>query len=630
MIDDDHRWRDMDASERRACEALFEHLPVGFVRVAKDGSIVHANRVALDFLGLTLDAISHRYTADFRAIDEKGEPVDWRDFPVSEAIRTGKHAGPSVYGVARPDGERRWGLFHAVPYYAADDQTRIEGAMVSFLDITGQRRADEKLRDSEARLWSLLESTPTIVAFADRDLKIQYLNRYADGFSLASVRGRPILDFLPQADRERARAVFEKVLATGESAQYEVPPNDGVYDRWFATHVGAIKRDGEVVGVVLSNIDITDRVELQSRLLVADRLASQGILAASIVHEINNPLTYVMANLQRIQRRRGVSEEIASLAADALEGAERIRNVVRDLSSMSRTQPPQQRAPRSDVRQVLESSARMAKSELQHRARLVIEHSDVPPVQCEATRLGQVFLNILINAAQAIPVGSANVNEVRVTTHTGDDGWAVIEIRDTGEGLSKDMAERIFEPFVTLKSDGSGLGLYISSSILRAAGGRLSAKANPEGGSCFRIELPPATDELPTGPRMDGYSQAAGCARVLVVDDEEGVLGFMKDALAGHDVTTAHGGLQALELLATHSYDVIFCDLIMPEVSGMELYEKLLSERPELASRFVFMTGGAFTAKAREFLSAHDQPVLEKPFDIAEVHDLVASSIAVD
>jgi len=625
MIDSEGKWA---AGEKRACEALFEQLPVGFVRVAKDGSIIHANRVALDFLGLTHDAITQRYTADFRAVDETGAVADARDLPATEAIRAGKPVGPKVYGVDRPDGERRWGLFQAVPHFTDDHTGELEGAMVSFLDITGQRRSADKLRESEARLWSLLDSTPTIVLFADRDLKIQYLNRYAEGFSLASVKGRSLLEFLPEADRERARAVIDRVLATGQPAQYEVPPNDGVYDRWFATHVGPIKREGVIVGVVLSNIDITDRVELQSRLLVADRLASQGILAASIVHEINNPLTYVMANLQRIQRRRGVSDEIVEMAGDALEGAERIRNVVRDLSSLSRTLPQDESAPRSDVRLVLESSARMAKSELQHRAKLVMEHGDVPPVRCEATRLGQVFLNILINAAQAIPVGSAEFNEVRVSSRTGDDGWAVIEIRDTGEGLSKDLAERIFEPFVTLKSDGSGLGLYISSSILRAAGGRLSAEANPERGSCFRIELPPAGADLSAARPLESFRRSEGCARVLVIDDEEGVLGFMRDALAGHQVTTAKGGLQALELIGSHDYDVIFCDLIMPDVSGMQVFETLREERPELVPRLVFMTGGAFTPKAREFLRTNPRPVLEKPFDIADVHALVSSAIA--
>ena len=607
-----------------ARDAIMEGLPVGFVRVTADGSIAHANGVALDFLGLSYDEATGRYTADFNAIDETGDSVNWEDFLVTKTLRTGERTGPTVYGIERPDGKRRWGVFNATPMVNDDDV--VTEAVVSILDITVRRRAEEKLRQSEARLWSVLESTPSMIMFVDRELKLQFLNRYAPGHTPASVRGRHIREFLPPGDQDRVVAVLEGVLATGEPDQYEVPPYAGVYDRWYAADVGPVKRNGEIVGVVVNVSDVTDRVELQSRLLVADRLASQGMLAASVVHEINNPLTYVMANLQRLQRGNGTDDASrAKMMADALEGAERIRNVVRDLSSLSRS--PERESSRSDVRLVLESSVRMARSELQHRARLELDLGDVPAVRCEASRLGQVFLNLLVNAAQAIPVGDAEFNEVRVTTRTGDDGWAVIEVSDTGEGISKELSERIFEPFVSLKDEGSGLGLYISASIIRAAGGRLSVEPTPDGGSCFRVELPPATSDSAGVSRNELYQTPGANARILVIDDEEGVLGFMQDALAEHDVTVVGDGLRALELIGASDFDVIFCDLIMPDVSGMEVFECIINERPELVNRVVFMTGGAFTPKAREFLAKSERPLLEKPFAISEVLEFISEAI---
>ncbi|MBT8495791.1 MAG: response regulator, partial [Deltaproteobacteria bacterium] len=205
---------------------------------------------------------------------------------------------------------------------------------------------------------------------------------------------------------------------------------------------------------------------------------------------------------------------------------------------------------------------------------------------------------------------------------------AVVEVLDTGEGIADEVASRIFEPFVTTKEvGGTGLGLYVCASIVRSLGGRLSAAANQEQGSCFRVELPPAGETDSLRPRKRAPSMS-GQARILVIDDEPGVLEFMVDALDGHQVVTAESGREALSIMAEQSFDLILCDLIMPEVSGMEVFERATADRPEMASSFVFMTGGAFTHKSRDFVASTSRPLLEKPFDIGDILDAVDAALA--
>lgn len=612
---------------------LMEAVHAGVVKVNSQGGIELANQQALEFLGLSFDVITGKYTADFKALREDGTVADWAEFPVTIALSTGQTAGPKVLGVERPDKTVRWGMFKAVPLLGqGETEAQTVGAVVSFTDITARREAEVKLRASEARLSALLEGAATQIMYVDTELKIRYLSRYEDGHSPEQVLGLPIAAFLPPADRERVAAVLEEVLDTGEPATYEVGPNPPAYQRWYSTTVARMVEGGKVTGLVANITDMTEFVELQSRLLVADRLASQGTLAASVAHEINNPLTYVLASLHRIADKHGSgaslsSDKLAAWVASATEGAERIRNVVRDLASLSR--PVDGKPTRVRIEPVLESSIRMAQVELQHRAKLVQSFDSPPSVLGDESRLGQVFLNLIINAAQSIPVGDIHNNRVEVHAAANPDGWAVVEVRDTGEGISDEVAQRIFEPFVTTKDvEGTGLGLYVCASIVRALGGRLTAAANSDVGSTFRVELPPAK-ALERKPRSSSELPAQGRARVLVIDDEAGVREFLQDALMEHEVTVAASGREALELLSSGRFDVVFCDLIMPEVSGMEVFAEATEARPELAERFVFITGGAFTTKAKAFVEGTSLPLLQKPFAVTDIHGQVVRLLGI-
>jgi signal transduction histidine kinase len=245
----------------------------------------------------------------------------------------------------------------------------------------------------------------------------------------------------------------------------------------------------------------------QARLLFADRLASVGQLAAGVGHEINNPLAYVLSNLHFIHkemtRTQGAPkpeerEELLTAIADAREGAERVRLIVQDLKLLSR--PDDASSGPVDLGVVLRRVIKLASHEIGRRARLVEELGELPPVQGSGAGLGQAFLNLLINAAQAIPEGNAAENEVRVKARWEAPERVVVEVSDTGRGIAPEHLERIFEPFFTTKpvGEGTGLGLAVCHGILQAHGGEIQVESQPGKGSTFRVSLKavPARAEL--------------------------------------------------------------------------------------------------------------------------------------
>ncbi|WP_141588343.1 MULTISPECIES: sensor histidine kinase [unclassified Myxococcus] len=238
----------------------------------------------------------------------------------------------------------------------------------------------------------------------------------------------------------------------------------------------------------------------QAQLLFADRLIALGRIAAGVGHEINNPLAFILSNLeyihQELQQKEHLSErdrqEVLEALAETRDGAERIRLIVRDLQTLSRAEDVGTGP--SDLGSVVRTAAKMAMHELRHRARLVVECEGLPPVQGNGARLGQVFLNLLLNAAQSIVPGEVEKNEVHIVACESKAGRVAVEVRDTGCGISPEHRERIFDPFFTTKplGVGTGLGLAVCHGIVTSLGGTLTVESAPERGSIFRVTLPVA------------------------------------------------------------------------------------------------------------------------------------------
>ena len=388
--------------------------------------------------------------------------------------------------------------------------------------------------------------------------------------------------------------------------------------------------------------------EIQARLAQTDRLTSLGTLAVGVAHEINNPLAYVLLNLGY------VSEELPKLLAISLgaapdsrasevlvaleharDGAERIRNTVRSLQTFSRPEN-EVRAP-LQIAQILDATLPMVANEIRHRARLVKDYAPIPDVVANEARLGQVFLNLLLNAVQALPEDRSESNEIHLTLRESSPDRVAVEVRDNGIGIPPQVRGRIFEPFFTTKpvGIGTGLGLTICHGIVTSLGGTLSFESEVGKGTTFRVELPVAvrtmgaTAVAHVAGKPQSPSKAAPRGRILVVDDEPIVCFSLERLLSTEgEVVALTSARQALAAVrAGERFDVILCDLMMPEMDAPVLYDEVRSIDPSQAERMVFVTGGAFTVRAREFLESVPNPRLGKPFDVDALVELVRSRL---
>jgi PAS domain S-box-containing protein len=492
----------------------------------------------------------------------------------------------------------------------------------------------DALRDSEQRFRALIgNSSDGIMVLA------------ADGvviFSSAAVErilgpgagapGANAFELIHPEDRARVLREFSAALArpgvpmtiTGRARH-----RDGSWRELESVIVNRLD-DPAVRGVVRNFRDVTDRKQMEARLMMADRMVSVGTLAAGVAHEINNPLAYVMANLEYARgRAAGADQEAFEALAEAQTGAERVRDIVRDLKTFSRGDDLKQGP--VDLQRVLEASANMAWNEVRHRARLFKDYAaDLPKVLGNESRLGQVFLNLLINAAQAIPEGAAERNQIRLSTRALDDGRVLVSVQDSGAGISAEHVSRLFDPFFTTKpiGVGTGLGLFICQNIVSALGGEITVDSAPGRGTTMQVALRVASPSSPPPPVSRRDAPAAARGRLLVIDDEPLIGAALVRSLPAHDVAVETSALAALARLRSgETFDLILCDVMMPDLTGVAFHEQLSKDFPALAKLVVFMTGGAFTPSARDFLDRIPNPRLEKPLHLPSLLALLSERL---
>ncbi|MFL5425064.1 MAG: two-component system sensor histidine kinase NtrB [Myxococcales bacterium] len=366
-----------------------------------------------------------------------------------------------------------------------------------------------RLRESEARVRLLLESTGEGICGLDLSGRVTFCNPAALKLlrvGSAQILGQPLYDMLrlPGSEQTLERAWIELALKTCARVEQELalPCEDGLVVP--VHHSGSpVLLDGRLVGRVVTLTDLTARKRAeeelrrsQAQLRMADRLATVGTLSAGVAHEINNPLAYTIANLGYVaERLRDLPgsldlDEVDTAIAEALEGAERVRRIVKDMKTLSRVDDETISA--VDVERALDASVNMAIHELRQKANVVKEYAGVGFALANEGRLVQVFLNLLVNASQAIATSSPESNEVRIVTCLDAEGRIAVEISDTGGGIPEDVLPRIFDPFFTTKplGVGTGLGLSICHSLVTAIGGEIDVTSKVGAGTRFLLTLP--------------------------------------------------------------------------------------------------------------------------------------------
>jgi signal transduction histidine kinase/ActR/RegA family two-component response regulator len=377
------------------------------------------------------------------------------------------------------------------------------------------------------------------------------------------------------------------------------------------------------------------RAAADAEMARSERLASMGRLAAAAAHEINNPLSYVSNNLEFLKASfpaDAMRSETGEAIQDALEGVGRIRRIVQDLGTLSRSDT--EHIGLVNVASVVQTALKMAEVHTRPKARVRTNFEPVAAVLANESRLVQVFLNLVVNAAQAIPEGRADDNDISVTIAPLGTNQIVIEVRDTGSGIPEELLNRIKEPFFTTKpiGEGTGLGLSLCDGIVRSYGGSIEIQSD-QTGTTVRVVLEASSQAIQESERPSGVhssAQEGPALKVLVIDDDPLVARAFARILRGHHVSLAGSGRDGLTRLERgDDFDVIFCDMMMPDLTGMDVFETLSRERPELVGRIVFMTGGAFTDRARTFREYAANRFIDKPIDASVVRTLLAERAAV-
>lgn len=579
------------------------------------------------------------YTATYTELDDERlafnlgadafilKPAEPEDFlqrlaAVQDAVASARAHPPS-----RPMRDERSLLEEHVERLIQKLEQRGEQLEQSNLQL---QQAEREASARAAILDALFASVPDVVMQVDLSGNVQLLNRPLPGLPAL---GQSWLAYGRADHQALMQRAFDGVIASGEPTSFESLGPDEVEPAAYWSRIAPVRREGKVSGAVVVARDITERKRTEAQLMASDRMASLGTLAASVAHEINNPLASVTANLAllkkdvaQIARQQPIPKHVIEQLLDAEHAAQRVRLIVRDLKLLSRSSEDERSA--VDVEQVLDATLRLAWNELRHRARLVKRYAHVPQVYANEARLGQVFLNLLVNAAQAVPEGDLDHNEVTVTTELEPGGRVGICIADTGVGIPEAIQSRIFQPFLTTKPAGigTGIGLSICKRLLSAFGGTIGFESTPGEGTRFRISLPVAAQTTAVRERsLPAVAAATRRGHVLIVDDEAMLTRVLERLLSEeHTVTTVNSVENALPLFeAGQRFDAIVCDLMMPRMSGMDLHARLLASAPGQAERMIFASGGAFTPAAVSFLDSVRNPRLGKPFELERLRALI-------
>jgi signal transduction histidine kinase len=632
----------VDEYGQQAGARVLNELPFGvWVARAPSGEGLYANEALKAMMGYPgIEGLPPRAGNGCGFHDRQGCPTPPQALPFCRALTAGVTVVVDDLVIHRPDRSRL--AVRAVANPVRDARGEISHVVVAFQDISAEARAVAERAEVERRLEVAIQHAPVLLFTLDKNGVL-----VARDGALTPVleQGGHQMIGVSMLDAYKTYPVVtanvRRALA-GETVNYSIEVRGLILDVWLGPMRDASGSPAGAIGVCT---DVTEGRRVQSRTIQDDRIRAMGTVAASVAHEINNPLTYVLAGLDETrQELRDLAARVAaaatqgsaaSLAAEVQagiarleenlapvhEGTKRIREVTRELRTFTR--PDDERQADVDVAAAVRSVLKLVRKEIEARARLVEELVPGAVVRANEARLVQVLTNLLINAWQAItePNPARHVIGVRAVAVGGE---AIIEIRDSGPGVPAALRDRIFEPFVTTKDigSGSGLGLFVCRNIVTTLRGQLSVHEAPEGGALFRVALPlaPTRTDASAGARPSDARAAAAVhrPRILIIDDDAMVAGALASRFDGaYEVRTVLDARQGLELvLGERPFDLVYCDVMMKDFGGMEVHQALERHAPDRLPSVVFMTGGAFTPAASEFLDQRRGATVHKPFDI--------------
>lgn len=615
-------WRALERSER-GFRAALEALPAG-VAIHHAGKLRLANPALRALLGIESGSeIGASDLAD-RAVPRDRET--WR------AILDGAAPGRHPVRLVRADGRTVDVLARGVASVSFDGQ---QAGLVLVVDRSEEVRALDEAARSERLVHALHEALPDLVLRLDGDILVDvHAGRdHPDAMAvLTPLVGSNLFEIVRHfAASIRGSDATTSMLATLERAQRD---RTAVVVRFGVDLLGPSHLEARFIPLpereaVILVRDVTELTRLQEELTLSARMTSVGTLAAGVAHEVNNPLTYIESNLElAIEQLSSGSHDphaVIDGLKEALEGTRRVGQIVRQLGDLSRPLAPQ---PRSvDLAEAASRALSLTGNELRHRAQIERRFGVAPPAWADPQQVVQVLVNLLINASQAIEPGNVAGHRIIVAIDTDEERRPRVRVTDTGIGMTPEVRARIFDPFFTTKrGSGSGLGLAISQRLVTAAGGALSVESEPGRGSTLSLVLP-AAEGQPEAAAEERAAAAPRRSRLLIVDDDPPVGRAIVRSLGEHDATWVPSVEAALAEVSTSPPDLVICDVMMPDRSGMDFFEAACATRPELRRRIVFLSGGVFVPGDESRVRDSGCPVWTKPISPDELRRRVAAML---
>jgi two-component system, cell cycle sensor histidine kinase and response regulator CckA len=613
------------ASERRLTD-LLRAVEMLAVVTDREGRIVFVNDTLVELLGRPREALLGNDAVG--ALLPAGLQEGAR-----ERLVTGLASGevPSRFEakVETPAGTRRV-LWHST--VLRDPAGVSEGLAAIGEDVTAVREMEDALRQSEERYRALVEGARDLIFSLDLQGRIVTLNPAFEtmtGFRRDAWIGRPFLDVIAEESRPDARQAFERVVRTDQrpTSLFRVLTSEGPTRIGEFTGTPQLK-NGHVVGLLGVCRDVTERATLEQQLRQSSRMEAVGQLAGGIAHDFNNLLTVIIGSTELMLSDMPADSPWRADAQEIRASAARAAMLTRQLLAFSRRQMLAPR--RIDLNSLVTGAVGMLRRLIGEHIALEVKLDPSPgAVRADPGQLEQVIVNLAVNARDAMPSGGRLTvatttlrNDAPVSVGAAEvppGEWAVIEVRDTGTGMTPDVLAHAFEPFFTTKPQGKGTGLGLASAygVIKQSQGFIGVESTPGAGTTFRIYLPHTTD--PAEPEPAAAARKApprGSETVLLVEDELTVRAVARVALTrqGYRVLEAAGGQEALSLTATGTgtIDLLLTDVVMPGMSGPELAERLTGRRPGL--RVLYMSGYTDEAVVKEGRLARGAPLLVKPF----------------
>jgi len=602
---------ELRVSEERY-RALYENNPSMYFTVDEDGTVLSVNPYGAEQLGFAVDELVGRPVLRIFHEEDRDRVTE----QLKECVKKREQVVHWEFRKVRKDGGIMWVREAARAVCQADGRLVV---LIVCEDITDQKRAEEALKESEAKFRGVFETSRDFMYISSIDGAIIDYNATAKeffGFTDKEIKKMTMLEVYHNPE-DRTKLI-EKLTEEGSVQNYELKlkKKDGsVFDALVTI---AVRRDGDgrVVGFQGAVKDITQMKQMERQLQQVEKLSGLGTMISGIAHELNNPLTAIMGNAELLAMKENITDREKKSFDIILQESARAAKIVNGLLTFAREHKSQRRV--VNINDVVKESLGLRENNLRVNDIAVELHlsDDAPPTLADPYQLQQVFINIINNASDALmDVGGG---KLVITTERGQRKLRVV-FEDNGPGIDAENLKRLFDPFFTTKEvgKGTGLGLSIAYGIIGEHHGKIQVDSEPGRGARFTVELPifrgketGFTEETEhTGGESYGKS-------ILIVDDEASVRDFLSDLLTreGYTVRTASTGRDAVSLMSNTPFDAVVADIRMPGMDGMELYGHILKNYPAASKRMLFITGDTLSEEIRVFLRTSNTNAIAKPF----------------